>query len=246
MTAQTPLIIIPARMASARLPGKPLADINGTPMIGHVWMKAVAANLGEVVVAAGDRAIAEAVAGFGGRAVLTDPALPSGTDRVRAAAEMVDPGGARAVVNLQGDMPTVTSDILRAVAGRLAQPGAEIVTAVALRGGGPHGPDRVKAVLTREGRALYFSRAEVPHDADGGDTGGSDGPRYIHVGIYGFARAALNRFCALAPSPLERREKLEQLRALEAGMRIDCVTVDRVPLSVDIPADLIRVRREMS
>ena len=233
---QAPLIVIPARMASARLPDKPLADIGGVPLVGHVWGRAVAARVGEVVVAAGDAEIVDAVRGLGGVAVLTDVALPSGTDRVRAAADMVDPNGARAVINLQGDMPDVGADVLRMVAERLAGEDAEIVTAVVAREG-ELGPDRVKAVLAEDGRALYFTRAEAPFGA---------GPRFQHVGIYGFSRAALERFCALPPSPLERREKLEQLRALEAGMRIDCVEVDHVPLSVDTPEDLARARRELA
>ena len=223
-----PLIIIPARMASSRLPGKPLADIGGLPLIGHVWGRAVAARVGDVVVAAGDTEIVDAVRALGGDAVLTDRDLPSGTDRVRAAAEMVDPEGKRAVVNLQGDMPDVGMDVLRAVVERL-EGGAEMVTAV-VAVEGELGPDRVKAVVAEDGRALYFSRAEVPFDASGGE-----GPRMQHVGIYGFSRAGLARFCALEPSALERRERLEQLRALEAGMRIDCVEVASVPMSVDTP-----------
>ena len=232
----SPLILIPARLGSTRLPGKPLADIAGLPMVGHVWMRASTANLGQVVVAAAEPAIVEAVRGLGGAAVLTDPRLPSGTDRVRAAAEMLDPGGTRPVLNVQGDMPTITTDILHAVLARLAQPGAEVVTAVALRGG-VEGPERVKAVVARDGRALYFSRARVPFSADG-----RDAPLHLHVGVYGYARAALNAFCALPPSPLERREGLEQLRALEAGLRVDCVEVDSVPISVDTPEDLTQAR----
>ena len=229
-----PLVIIPARMGSGRLPGKPLADIAGVPMVGHVWGRARAAQVGEVVVAAAEAEIAAAVRALGGRAVLTDPALPSGTDRVRAAAEALDPGGGRPVINLQGDMPDVGAGVLRAVAQGLATPGAEIVTAV-VRRPGPLGPDRVKAVVAESGRALYFSRADMPW-------GGEAGPLWQHIGIYGFTRPALERFCALPPSPLERREKLEQLRALEAGMRIDCVEVAEVPLSVDTVEDLERAR----
>ena len=232
----TPLVIIPARLGSARLPGKPLADIGGMPMIGHVWGRAVAANVGDVVVAAGDKEIVEDVRGFGGVAVLTDAELPSGTDRVRAAADVVDPEGVRDVINLQGDMPDVGVEVLRAVAGKLAEEGSEVVTAVVKREG-PLGPERVKAVVAESGRALYFSRADVPW-------GG--GMLWQHVGIYGFRRRVLHRFCALEPSPLEKREKLEQLRALEAGMRIDCVEVDVVPLSVDTPEDLERARERLA
>ena len=236
MAATAPLIVIPARMASSRLPGKPLADIGGVPLVGHVWARASLAALGDVIVAAGDGEIADAVRAMGGQAVLTDPGLASGTDRVRAAARMVDPDGARSVINLQGDMPDVSPDILRAVAGALDTPGAEIVTAV-VRRDGALGPDRVKAVVAEDGRALYFTRAEAPW---------GEGPRFQHVGIYGFTRAALDRFCDLPPSPLERRERLEQLRALEAGMRISCVEVDSLPLSVDTPEDLERAREALA
>ena len=219
-------------MASSRLPGKPLADIGGLPLIGHVWGRARMANVGDVVVAAGDTEIVEAVRAFGGTAVLTDPDLPSGTDRVRACAEMVDAEGRRPVINLQGDMPDVDPAILRAVAERLMRPGSQIVTAVKAVDG-PLGPERVKAVVAADGRALYFSRADVPW---------GEGARYQHVGLYGYAREALDRFCGLPPSPLEARERLEQLRALEAGLRIDCIEVDSLPLSVDTPEDLARAR----
>ena len=232
----TPLVIIPARLASARLPGKPLADIGGMPMVGHVWGRAVAANVGDVVVAAGDAEIVGAVRAFGGTAVLTDPDLPSGTDRVRAAAEAVDPERARSVINLQGDMPDVGVEVLRAVAGKLREEGSEVVTAVVKREG-PLGPERVKAVMAEDRRALYFSRADIPWGR---------GMLWQHVGIYGFRRSALEQFCALEPSLLERREKLEQLRALEAGMRIDCVEVAEVPLSVDTPEDLERAREVLA
>ena len=232
----TPLIIIPARMASSRLPGKPLADIGGLPLVGHVWGRAMTAHVGDVVVAAGDAEIVEAVRAFGGQAVLTDPALPSGTDRARAAAELLDEGGARPVINLQGDMPDVAPETLRAVANGLAESDADIVTAVVAREG-ELGPDRVKAVIAETGRALYFTRAEAPW---------GDGARYQHVGIYGYRRDALNRFCVLPPSPLERRERLEQLRALEAGMSIHCMEVEHLPLSVDTPEDLEAARRALA
>ena len=223
-------------MASSRLPGKPLADIGGLPLIGHVWGRARTANVGDVVVAAGDAEIVEAVRAFGGQAVLTDPALPSGTDRARAAADMLDEGGDRPVINLQGDMPDVAPKTLRAVTETLARSDADIVTAV-VRRDGPLGPDRVKAVVSGGGRALYFTRADAPW---------GEGQLLQHVGIYAFRREALERFCDLPPSPLERRERLEQLRALEAGMTIHCVEVEQLPLSVDTPDDLATARKALA
>ena len=223
-------------MASTRLPGKPLADIGGLPLIGHVWGRATTATIGDVVVAAGDAEIVTAVRAFGGQAVLTDPDLPSGTDRARAAAEMLDAGGDRPVINLQGDMPDIAPDTLRAVADALAESDADIVTAV-VRRDGPLGPDRVKAVVAHGGRALYFTRSDAPC---------GDGPLFQHVGIYAFRREALNRFCDLPPSPLERRERLEQLRALEAGMIIHCVEAEQLPLSVDTPEDLAAAREALA
>ena len=239
------IVIIPARMAATRLPGKPLADIAGTPMVVRAWQRAVDAATGPVVVAAGDAEIVSAVARHGGTAVLTDPALPSGTDRVFAAVELIDPDGAHdAVVNLQGDLPLLDPAQLRIVKETLETSGADIATLAApiTDAADIDNPNVVKPVVAwtdgaSHGRALYFSRARAPF---------GDGPYYHHIGIYAFRRAALARFVALPPSPLEKREKLEQLRALEAGMSIVVARVAEAPLSVDTPEDLERVRAAAS
>jgi len=236
-----PIVVIPARMASSRLPGKPLAEIAGVPMIVRVWRQAMAAGLGPVVVAAGEREIAAAIEAAGGTAVLTPPELPSGTDRVHHAVETLDREAAHdVVINLQGDLPALDPQYIRAVLAPLAPTGADIAT-LAAEIDDPadfDNPSVVKPVVIwdttgRRGRALYFSRARVPH---------GEGPLFHHVGIYAYRRAALSRFVALPPSPLEQRETLEQLRALEAGMSIAVARVDSVPLSVDTPADLERAR----
>jgi 3-deoxy-manno-octulosonate cytidylyltransferase (CMP-KDO synthetase) len=237
-----PVIIIPARMASTRLPGKPLADIAGEPMIVKVWRQAMRASLGPVLVAAAEPEIALAVERVGGRAVLTDPKLASGSDRVHAALLAADPDSLfDAVVNLQGDLPEVDPQTLRRVTELLQTSGADIATLAApiTDPGDFDNPNVVKPVVAwnREGTsgpALYFTRTRAP---------AGEGPLYHHVGIYAFTRAALKRFVALPPSPLEQREKLEQLRALEAGMRIEVARIDAVPLSVDTPADLARARK---
>ena len=237
-----PIVLIPARMASSRLPGKPLADIAGTPMIVRVWQQAVAAAIGPVLVAAAEPQIVAAIEAAGGRAVLTDPDLPSGSDRIFQALQTFDPKGAHdVVVNVQGDLPLLDPAYIRAVAQAQAQSGAEIATLVAEIDdpADRDNPNAIKAVVSWDkdgarGRALYFTRARAPH---------GDGPHYFHVGIYAFARDALARFVALPPSPLEKQEKLEQLRAMEAGMRIAVARVDSVPLSVDTPADLEDARR---
>ena len=237
-----PILVIPARMASTRLPGKPLADIGGAPMIVRVWRQAMAAGLGPVLVAAAEPEIVQAVEQAGGRAVLTDPDLPSGSDRIAQALRLVDPGQSHdLVVNLQGDLPALEPAAIRAVADALVQSGADIATLAAeIDNEADRGnPAVVKAVVAWNeggalGRALYFTRATAP-------TG--EGPLFHHIGIYAYARAALERFVALPPSPLEKREKLEQLRALEANMSIAVARVDRPPLSVDTPADLERARR---
>ncbi|SEH27714.1 3-deoxy-manno-octulosonate cytidylyltransferase [Magnetospirillum fulvum] len=241
MTASAPLIVIPARLHATRLPGKPLADIHGVPMIVHVWRRAVEAGLGPVLVAAGEPEIADAVRAHGGEAVLTDPDHPSGSDRVWEAVQRFDPTGRHgAIVNLQGDLPTLDPALVGAVLAPLADPAVDLATLVVeiVRPEERTDPNVVKAVLglapgQKIGRALYFSRATVP---------ANDGPLYHHLGIYAYRREALARFVALPPAILERREKLEQLRALENGMRIDAALVDTVPLGVDTPADLERAR----
>jgi 3-deoxy-manno-octulosonate cytidylyltransferase (CMP-KDO synthetase) len=227
-------------MGATRLPGKPLADIGGKPMIVRAWEQASASGL-PAVVAAGDPEIVEAVQAAGGRAVLTDPALPSGSDRVLAALNAVDPDGRHdAVVNLQGDMPFADPGLSRACADLLAHEArCDIATLVAAEAdlSDRANPDVVKAVVAlgeaaASGRALYFTRSTLY----------GDGPVWRHVGIYGYRRAALERFCAAPPSPLERREKLEQLRALEMGLSIWAAVIDQAPLSVDNPADLEAAR----
>jgi len=236
-----PIIVIPARMASTRLPGKPLADIAGEPMIVQVWRRACEACLGRVVVAAAEREIAEAVVAAGGEAVLTDPDLPSGSDRIWQALKGVDPEGRHEVIlNVQGDLPTLDPHLVRRAAEALVKTGADISTlACEIKVEEERtNPNVVKAVIAlpdgaRSGRALYFTRATAPY---------GDGPHYHHIGLYGYSRSALARFVSLAPSPLERREKLEQLRALEAGMSIEVALVDTVPLGVDTPADLEKAR----
>ncbi len=241
MAAQNPIVLIPARLAATRLPDKPLADIHGAPMIVHVWRRAVEAQCGPVIVAAQEPAIAEAVERAGGRAILTGAQHPSGTDRIFEALGKADPAGKHdVIVNLQGDLPAIDPADVRAVLAPLADPAVDIATLVAecREEYERREPSVVKCVTAfapgqRIARALYFSRAPVP-------TG--DGPLYHHIGLYAFRRAALARFVALPPSPLEKRERLEQLRALEAGMRIDAALVDKVPFGVDTPADLDRAR----
>ena len=236
-----PIVVIPARMAATRLPGKPLADIGGKAMILRVLDRALAADIGPVAVAAGDAEIAWAVTAAGGTAVLTDPALPSGSDRIQAALAELDPGRRHdVVINLQGDMPFVDPAVLSACAGLLErEPACDISTVVAAESSPADrtNPDVVKAVLALGegqpwGRALYFTRSTLY----------GEGPVWRHIGIYGYRRAALERFNAASPSPLERREKLEQLRALELGLSIWAAVADKAPISVDTPADLQAVR----
>jgi len=232
-------------MASMRLPGKPLADIAGQPMIVRVWARAVAAGLGPVVVAAGEKEIVACVEKAGGRAVLTDPDLPSGSDRIWAALQAVDPKGSHdVVVNLQGDLPALDPGQLKTVVDALAKSGADIATLAAPidNADDETNPAVVKAVVAWDageklGRALYFTRSTAP---------AGEGALYHHVGLYAYRREALESFVALPPSPLESREKLEQLRALEAGMSIAVARVDEAPLSVDTPADLERARKLLS
>jgi 3-deoxy-manno-octulosonate cytidylyltransferase (CMP-KDO synthetase) len=231
-----PIVLIPARMAATRLPGKPLADIAGVPMIVRVLRQAEAAGVGPVAVAAGDPEIVAAVEAAGARAVLTDPDLPSGSDRILAALAVLDPVGAHdAIINLQGDMPFVAPSVLSACAGLLADRAeCDIATVVApeFSPADRTNPDVVKAVLAANGRALYFTRSTLYGDQ----------PVWRHVGIYGYRRAALAAFNAAPPSPLETREKLEQLRAMELGLSIWAAIADDAPISVDNPSDLERAR----
>lgn len=235
-----PLVLIPARLAATRLPDKPLADILGEPMIVHVWRRAVEAGLGPVVVACDSEAIASAVREAGGRAVLTRPDHPSGSDRIHEAMEAVDPDGVHdVVVNVQGDLPTIDPRAIAAAALPLSDPAVDIATIAApiTREAERTDPNIVKIVGTplseQRLRALYFTRATAPW---------GEGPLFHHIGLYAYRRRALSRFVSLPPSMLERREKLEQLRALEAGMRIDVTLVEDVPLGVDTPHDLDRAR----
>ena len=238
------LVLIPARMAASRLPGKPLLDIGGLPMIVHVLRRADAAGIGRVAVATDTPEIAAAVRASGGEAVMTRADHPSGSDRIHEAMQLLDPEGrTQIVVNLQGDFPTISPDNIRDVLPPLDDPAVDIATLAAEIHTEEEAlnPNVVKAVGSPIGarrlRALYFTRATAPH---------GEGPRYHHIGLYAYRRAALDRFVALPPSPLERQEKLEQLRALEAGMRIDVTIVDTVPRGVDTPADLETARQILS
>lgn len=240
-----PLVVIPARLAATRLPGKPLADILGAPMIAHVWRRASEAKIGPVIVACAEEEIAQAVRKAGGEAVLTRPDHPSGSDRVWEAVQKIDPNGQfDSVVNVQGDLPTLDPAVVQAVFAPLADPGVDIATLVAeiTEEREKTDPNVVKCAVAfaegrRIGRALYFSRSPIPSGA---------GPLYHHIGLYAYRRDALARFVALPQGLLEQREKLEQLRALENGMRIDAARVDTVPLGVDTPADLERARARLA
>lgn len=244
MTETRTLILIPARMAATRLPGKPLLDIAGLPMIVHVLRRAEQAGIGRVAVATDTPEIAEAVRAGGGEAVMTSADHPSGSDRIFEALSLLDPDRRiDTVINLQGDLPTISPHDIRAVVAPLADPAVDIATLAAqIRTEDEHvNPNVVKVIGSpideRRLRALYFTRATAPW---------GDGPRYHHIGIYAYRREALQRFVTLAPSPLERREKLEQLRAIEAGMRIDVALVDRVPGGVDTQTDLEAARRALN
>jgi 3-deoxy-manno-octulosonate cytidylyltransferase (CMP-KDO synthetase) len=234
------LVLIPARMASTRLPGKPLADIGGEPMIVHVMRRAQAARVGHVVVATDSEAIAACVDKAGGRALMTRADHVSGSDRIFEALTAADPEArADIIVNIQGDLPTLAPSDVTAALAPLADPAVDIGTLAAeiTLADERSNPNVVKvvgsAVAPNRLRALYFTRATAP---------AGDGPLYHHIGLYAYRRAALARFVALPPSPLEQRERLEQLRALEAGMRIDVSVVASVPLGVDTPDDLERAR----
>lgn len=244
----SPVIIIPARMAAARLPGKPLADIAGKPMIQHVWERAVAADLAPVWVATDDDGIADAVRAAGGQAVITRADHPSGSDRVFEAVERIDPDRHHdAILNLQGDLPELGAAIPHRLLSAMGDETASLATLVTPASDAEAAREQVvKAVVSwdqqtpashRTGRALYFSRAPIP-------TG--EAVKYHHIGVYGWRRAALAAFVALPPSPLEQSERLEQLRALEAGMVIAVAEIDHAPGGIDTPADLDAVRRRLA
>jgi len=239
-----PIVLIPARLGSTRLPGKVLADLGGRPMIAHVLARALQAGLGPVAVACAEAQVAEEVEKSGGIAVLTDPELPSGSDRIFAALQSLDPAGKHdVIVNLQGDLPSIDPSYLTTVLKPLAQ-GYDIGTLVApiVTEAERTAPSVVKCACAFSGGdevapALYFSRSLIPS---------GEGPFWHHIGIYAYRRAALERFVSLPPSPLEQREKLEQLRALEAGLRIGAARVAQAPFGVDTPEDLERAREALS
>ncbi|EUK18757.1 3-deoxy-manno-octulosonate cytidylyltransferase [Commensalibacter papalotli (ex Servin-Garciduenas et al. 2014)] len=236
------LIIIPARLASTRLPNKPLADIYGKPMIVHVMEQAQKANIGPVIVASGDKEITDIITQAGGRVIDTDPDLPSGSDRVyQAFLKVENHQDYDVIINLQGDLPLINPDDIRQSLRPLSDSTVDIATLIA-----PiktdferNAPSVVKVACSFKdqdtiGKALYFSRALIPS---------GEGPLWHHVGIYAYRKAALERFISLPASYLESREKLEQLRALEAGMSIGCATIQDAPFGVDTPEDLENVRK---
>src|SRR6202022_4591893 len=241
---ENPIILIPSRLAATRLPGQPLADIAGTPMIVHVWRRAVAAEIGPVVVACGDREIADAIEAAGGQAVMTDRRHPTGSDRIHAAIADLDPDGTYdAVINVQGDLPLLDPVAVRLAFAGLGDPDIDIATLAAVITDDTALADAsVNKVVagfvdpTRPARALYFSKAIVPW---------GEGPHYEHVGLYAYRREALERVVGLPRGVLELRERLEQLRALEAGMRISVSLIEtsRLGVQVDTPADLERARQ---
>ena len=235
-----PLVVIPARMASTRLPGKPMADIHGQAMIVHVWRRAMEADIGPVVVAADSAEIIRVIEAAGGRAILTRPDHPSGADRIFEAISLIDAAQRHdIIVNVQGDLPTIAGAAIRAALRPLDDPSVDIATLATpiTREAERDDPNVVKAVTSPISaglrRALYFTRARAPW---------GEGELLHHIGLYAWRRQALARFVALAPSTLELREKLEQLRALEAGMRIVVALVDGAPLGVDTQHDLERAR----
>ena len=242
--AKNPIILIPARLGATRLPNKPLADIAGLPMIVQIMRRAQEADCARVVVAVAEKQIADVVVAHGGEAVLTDPDLPSGSDRIHQALMRLGAQNYDAIINVQGDLPTLDPKLIRRVLEIL--PHADIATLVSPISNDAErdNPNVVKAVLSfgetekigteKIGRALYFTRATAPS---------GEGVLYHHIGIYAYHRAALERFVGLPPSPLEQREKLEQLRALEGGMSIVAACVDTIPLGVDTPEDLALANR---
>ena len=244
---RNPIIIIPSRMASTRLPNKPLADIHGEPMIVHVWRRAMESKIGPVLVACDGAAIADAVHKAGGKAVVTDPNHPSGSDRIWEALNALEGNAAYdAIINVQGDEPLLEPAVIRAAYNMLADGNVDIATlaAVITDEARKTAPSVCKAVIDippeaptgAHGRALYFTRNPAPS---------GEGPLYHHVGLYAYRRDALARFVAAKPSPLEKREKLEQLRALSLGMRIEVGIIDGVPMGVDTPEDLEAARKKL-
>jgi 3-deoxy-manno-octulosonate cytidylyltransferase (CMP-KDO synthetase) len=240
---QKPLLVVPTRMAATRLPNKPLADICGKPMIVHVWEKAVNTNLGPVLIASGDQEIVDVICASGGEAVLTDPSLATGTDRVKAAVDLYDPQGKHThIINVQGDLPTLDSTLVRHVLEPFVNPAVDMATLATPITDSHELTDTnvVKIALSLEqgqsiGRALYFSRNLIPS---------GEGPHYHHIGLYAYTRDCLERFVSLPVNPLETRERLEQLRALAHGMRIDVKVVEtKAPFGVDTPADLAKAIR---
>lgn len=238
------LVLIPARMASTRLPGKPLADICGLPMIVQVAKRAQEADVGRIIVAVDDQQVFDVVRDAGFEVVMTRVDHQSGSDRIYEALTKADPdGAAEVIINVQGDLPTIDPEAIRASLRPLDNPETDIAT-LTVEIEDEHektNPNVVKivgsALSETRMRALYFTRTTAPHGA---------GPLYHHIGLYAYRRAALQRFVSLSPSTLEKRESLEQLRALEAGMRIDVEVIKSVPLGVDTPADLERARRVLS
>jgi 3-deoxy-manno-octulosonate cytidylyltransferase (CMP-KDO synthetase) len=237
-----PIVVIPTRLGSTRLPGKALTDINGQPMIVHVWRRGLEADIGPVVVACGDQPIVDAINDRGGQAVLTDPALPTGSDRAFAALELADPDGVHdVVVVLQGDLPTIDPETVRATLTPLLRESEVAISTLATEINDPlelQAPQVVKIALAIQpgdtiGRAVYFSRAVIP---------AGTGKHYHHVGMYTYRREALTRYVGLPRGILEQRESLEQLRAIEFGMRIDATVIQTEPLGVDTLADLERAR----
>ncbi|MDF2369815.1 MAG: 3-deoxy-manno-octulosonate cytidylyltransferase [Rhizobiaceae bacterium] len=244
MAVRSNLVLIPARMASTRLPGKVLADIAGLPMVVQVAKRAQEADLGRVVVATDSHEVLKAVQAHGFEAIMTGADHQSGSDRIYEALQLLDPQGkVEIVVNVQGDLPTIEAKTVRAAMDALQMPQTDIATlAVEITDEeektNPHVVKVVGSPLAENRlRALYFTRATAPY---------GDGPLYHHIGLYAYRRDALSRFVGLGPSPLEKREKLEQLRALEAGMRIDVAIVDSIPLGVDTPADLEQARKMLA
>lgn len=248
LPSSRPLAVIPARWASSRFPGKPLALLGGRPMVQHVWERTVASGaFSRVLVATDDPRILEVVHGFGGEAQLTSPDCATGTDRVAEVARLHE--DAQVLVNVQGDEPLISPDALRALAAAFEDPSVQMATLIRPLHEDERGnPNVVKAVVARSGDALYFSRADVPFERDPQPATGQPGnstPRWAHLGLYGYRREVLLKLARLPPSPLEEVEKLEQLRALENGIPIRCRVTSFESLGVDTPGDLARAEQRL-